>query len=177
MRTFRWMLACAALLPAAASAQADRDFRNAWFWGAKAGVTSFSTMTTKNKVAPLAGGEWLITRKRFGLYLAYDHALYSATAGIADIAGNVYGVNIRNLRRITAAGLMFPKVYGGFIRPYGGIGASLNLVSRAESMDRFANPSDQQIIDDEITERKERASFLVMGGCRRSTSGWRLSAR
>ncbi len=163
MRTFRWMLACAALAPTVASAQADREFRNSWFWGAKAGVTSFSTMTTKNKVAPLAGGEWMITRKRFGLYLAYDHALFNATAGIADIAGNVYGVNIRNLRRITAAGLMFPKAYG-FIRPYGGIGASLNLISRAQSMDVFANPSDQQILDDEISDRKDRASFLVMLG-------------
>jgi hypothetical protein len=163
MRTFRWMLGCAALVPAVASAQADRDFRDSWFWGAKAGVTSFSTLTTKNKVAPLAGGEWLITRRKFGLYLAYDHALYDATAGIADISGNVYGINIKNLRRITAAGLMFPKAYG-FIRPYLGLGASLNLVSRAESMDQFANPSDQQILEDEIADRKERASFLVMGG-------------
>jgi opacity protein-like surface antigen len=163
MRTFRWMLACAALVPAVASAQADRDFRNSWFWGGKAGVMTFSTMTTKNKVAPLVGGEWLITRKRFGLYLAYDHAIFDATAGIADMGGNVYGVNIRNLRRISAAGLMFPKTFG-VLRPYAGLGASLNLVSSAASMDQFANSGDQQILNDEIIDRKERASFLVMGG-------------
>ena len=163
MRTFRWMLACAALVPAVASAQADRDFRNSWFWGAKAGVSSFSTMTTKNKIAPLVGGEWLITRSKFGLYLAYDHSIYDATAGIADMSGNAFMIDIRNLRRITAAGLMFPKAYG-FIRPYAGLGASLNFISRASSVDRFSNPGDQQIIDDEIAERRDRASFLLMGG-------------
>jgi hypothetical protein len=163
MRTFRWMLACAALVPAVASAQADRDFRDSWFWGAKAGVASFSTLTTRNKIAPLVGGEWVITRSRFGLYLAYDHSIFDATAGIEDLSGNQYGINIRNLRRITAAGLIFPKAYG-FIRPYAGLGAAINFVSRAEPVDQFANPSDQQILEDEIADRKDRASFLVIGG-------------
>ena len=163
MRTFRWMLACAALVPAVASAQADRDFRNSWFWGAKAGVSSFSTLTTRNKMAPLVGGEWLITRTRFGLYLAYDHSFFDATAGIQDVGGNTYGINIRNLRRVTAAGLMFPRTFG-VIRPYLGLGASMNLISNARSVDQFSNPGDQAILDDEITDRKERASFLVMGG-------------
>lgn len=163
MRTFRWLLACAALVPAVASAQADREFRNSWFWGAKAGVSSFSTLTTRNKMAPLVGGEWLITRSRFGLYLAYDHSFYNATAGIEDMSGNKFGINIRNLRRISAAGLIFPKAYD-VIRPYVGLGASLNFISRASSVDRFSNPGDQQIIDDEIADRRDRASFLLMGG-------------
>ena len=163
MRTFRWMLACAALVPAVASAQADRDFRNSWFWGAKAGVASFSTMTTQNKMAPLVGGEWLITRSRFGLNLAYDHSFFDATAGIADVSGTPFEIDIRNLRRITAAGLIFPRTFG-VIRPYLGLGAALNFISRAQSRDQFANPGDQQIIDDEITDRKDRASFLIIGG-------------
>ena len=163
MRTFRWMLASAALVPAVASAQADRDFRDSWFWGAKAGVASFSTMTTQNKIAPLVGGEWLITRSRFGLYMAYDHSFFDATAGIADFSGNQFGIDIRNLRRITAAGLIFPKAYG-FIRPYLGLGAAINFVSRAEPVDQFADPNDQMILEDEISDRKDRASFLVMGG-------------
>jgi hypothetical protein len=163
MRTFRWMLAFAALIPAVASAQADRDFRNSWFWGAKAGVASFSTLTTQNKMAPMVGGEWLITRSRFGLNLAYDHSFFDATAGIEDLSGNQYGIMIRNLRRLTAAGLIFPKSYG-VIRPYLGLGAAINFVSRAEPVDQFANPSDQQILEEEIEDRKDRASFLVIGG-------------
>ena len=163
MRTFRWMLACAALVPAAASAQAARDFRNSWFWGAKAGIASFSTMTTQNKMAPLVGGEWLITRSRFGLNLAYDHSFYDATAGIEDFAGNQFEIDITNLRRITAAGLIFPRTFG-LIRPYLGLGAAINFVSKATPRDQFADPSDQQILEDEIEDRKDRASFLLIGG-------------
>ncbi|MDQ3243936.1 MAG: hypothetical protein M3Q09_09430 [Gemmatimonadota bacterium] len=45
MRKTSWIFArlmCAALVPAVADAQRMRDFEDSWFWGVKAGVSTFS---------------------------------------------------------------------------------------------------------------------------------------
>jgi hypothetical protein len=72
-------------------------------------------------------------------------------------------MELKDIRRYNMAAMIFPDM-GRWIRPYVGLGASLNFISRASSVDRFSNPSDQQIIDDEIADRRDRASFLLMGG-------------
>ena len=89
MRTFRWLAAaCAvAMLPAAIAAQSVRGFDDSWFWGAKAGVASFSTSQVSNATAPLVGGEWLITRSRFGLYISGDQTFFTETSGVEDFTG------------------------------------------------------------------------------------------
>ena len=77
-------VAIAVLLPATGSAQAGRNFRDSWIWGAKTGLMSFSTTTTKNAAAPMIGAEWLITRSRAALYVSLDQAFFNETVGLFD---------------------------------------------------------------------------------------------
>jgi hypothetical protein len=168
MRSFRWLvLGCATLLPALASAQTDRDFQNRWFWGVKGGVASFSTETVDNATAPTAGGEWLITRKRFGLYVAGDYAWFDETTTVPGVVSSFprEEVAVKNLRRVTVAGLAFPRAFGT-VRPYGGLGFSINWVTEAIPVREFGDDEDlvRRGVELEIAERKDRASVVLMGG-------------
>ena len=165
MRTFRWLAAaCAvAMLPAATAAQSVRGFNDSWFWGAKAGIASFSTTHVDNATAPLVGGEWLITRSRFGLYIAGDQSFFTEMTGIADFAGGQYDVEIKNLRRFTAAGLFFPKAFAA-LRPYGGLGLSINWIGDAVPTENFQSSDEAVFVSNEIADRRDRASFIFMLG-------------
>jgi hypothetical protein len=165
MRSFRWLaVGCTILVPALASGQSVRGFENSWYWGVKGGLASFSTETESNSTAPSVGGEWLITRTRFGLYISGDVSFFDETSAVPGFAGPE-PVAIENLRRATVAGLVFPKAFGS-LRPYGGLGVSLNWIGKAEPMRVFA--PDEQVEESylraEIEDRKDRASFLLMGG-------------
>ena len=71
-----------ALLAQPSAAQAGRQFKDAWFWGAKGGALVYSSnYNTDNAVAPLAGVDWMITRTYGGLYVSFDQAFFSANAG------------------------------------------------------------------------------------------------
>lgn len=159
MRSFRWLaVGCAAFLPAIASGQSERGFRDSWFWGVKGGVASFSTETVDNAVAPSVGVEWLITRTRFGLYLAGDMSFFDETTAIDGLGGPAE-VAVSDLRRAVVAGLFFPKAYGT-MRPYGGLGLSVNWVREATPTGDFGDDE----MAEEIADRKDRTSFLLMGG-------------
>ena len=166
MRTVRWMtsaLALAALLPATGAAQSSRLFENSWFWGAKAGVMSFSTTTASNKVAPMVGAEWLITRKQAALYLSADQSFFNSTSSFTDATGNVYPVNIKDMRRYSFALLAFP-VSWGTIRPYGGVGLAINLIQDATPSASITDPQQVAAADAKLADIKDRAAFLSMAG-------------
>jgi hypothetical protein len=165
MRTFRWLAAaCAvAMLPAATAAQSVRGFNDSWFWGAKAGIVSFSTSRAGNEAAPLVGGEWLITRSRFGLYLAGDQSFFTELTGLEDQMGGEYEIEIKDLRRFTAAGLFFPKAFDA-VRPYAGLGFAINWIGDAVATGSFSSPAEAAMVEDEIDERQDRASVVFMLG-------------
>lgn len=165
MRTFRWLAAFAAVavLPALAQAQAGRGFADSWFWGAKAGVTSFSTSQVQNVTAPLVGGEWVITRSRFALYIAGDQSFFTETSGIEDFTGGEYEIEIKDLRRATVAGLIFPKAFES-VRPYVGLGMSINWIGDAVPTENFQSSFEANYVNSEVAERRDRASFVFMAG-------------
>ena len=136
MRTVRWMssvLALVALTPVVSAAQSNRLFENAWFWGAKAGLMNFSTGNNNTTTAPLVGAEWLITRNRAGLYLSAEQAFFNTTGYVFDSNGQPYNVALKDSRRYTAALLAFPVNWGS-LRPYGGVGLSLNPATPVTSV-------------------------------------------
>src|SRR5437870_1383582 len=122
----RWNLRTGALalalatLPAAARAQDNRLFTDAWFWGAKAGLLNYSTAVGSNLHAPTFGADWLITRTHAGLYVAFDAAPLSDFTNIPDPlnAGGVRNVTLSGFKRISFAATAFPTQYGRF-RTYG----------------------------------------------------------
>jgi hypothetical protein len=166
MRTVRWMssvLALVVLTPVVSSAQSNRLFENAWFWGAKAGLMNFST-GIENKTAPLVGAEWLITRNRAGLYLSAEQAFFTATGYVPDGSGGTVNVDLKDSRRYTAALLAFP-VNWGTIRPYAGVGLSLNLIQHAtEQSGQVTDPDQDDAIATAIHDERDRVAFIMMGG-------------
>jgi len=166
MRTVRWMtsgLALVALLPAVGAAQSSRPFKDSWFWGAKAGIMTFSTMAVSNRVAPSIGFDWLVTRNRGGLYIAGEQFLFNSTAAVQDNAGTQYRVAIRDMRRYTAAALAFPVEWGS-VRPYGGVGFSMNLIRRVALIDQPTDSTMAVVVNSELANQKDRVSFIVMAG-------------
>src|SRR5687768_1679674 len=74
-----------ALDVSAAAAQSTRHFENSWFWGVKGGILSYQV---QSEISPpdnnggytwalMGGADWLITRKRAGLYLSFDHSFFN----------------------------------------------------------------------------------------------------
>lgn len=167
MRTVRWLtsgLALAALVPSLSAAQSSsRLFENSWFWGVKGGVMSFSTEADGNTAAPLAGVEWLITRTHGALYLSGEQSFFKATSSVQDRFGQDYRVAIRDMRRYTAAALAFPVTWGT-VRPYGGVGFSLNNIQRASLVDVPSTDTSSADVAAQLAQQKDRVSFITMAG-------------
>ena len=148
-------LALLALLPSTGRAQQGRNFRDAWFWGAKAGNMTYWTRMERHAQAPLIGGEWLITRSRGGLYLSLDQAVFTGKTLLPGYTDAAYQIDFKDMRRFTAAGFFFPGQVLHF-RPYGGIGFALNFIQQA----KWADPS----IDADISAYQNRASPIIIAG-------------
>jgi outer membrane protein W len=157
--------ALAALAPRAAQAQADREFENSWFWGVKGGVMQFWTANVNHAPGPLVGLDMLITRRNVGLNIALDHAFFDETATYPeyDFNGVALGTEgtarIRDMRRVSASLLAFPKRYGT-LRPYAGVGFALNIVQQADVIATDAGADAEESIEDV----RSRGSVLLTGG-------------
>ena len=155
------VVALVAMVPAIATAQANRPFQDSWFWGAKVGALAFSTTRIENGFAPTVGAEWLITRSKGALYVSLDRSFFSEESSIADatITGESV-VEVKDLTRLGFALLAFPKQYNN-VRPYGGLGVALNFIKDAVPSDGSGSSA---FTAGEIEEQKSRASFEVIAG-------------
>ena len=170
MRHLRVLTAAAALAAAlsqSSAAQDGRQFKDSWFWGIKGGGMLYSSETATNGSAPLVGAEWLITRTNGGLYLSFDQAFFNTTGGFVDrdpdsTAVFLRPVTLKNLRRFTAAAMVFPA-QTRTVHPYVGLGISLNQIASAS----LAGPINSQrfpIAQDSIQARKAAFSPIFIGG-------------
>lgn len=154
-----------ASMPSAAAAQDGRFFDDSWFWGLKAGVSTFTPTLGESETAPTFGAEWLITRSRGGLYVSLDQANINSTSAVFDPSAenSIRDVEVRNLRRIGVAALAFPKRFGR-VRPYAGLGLSLNVIGDARPL----AADNEGAIDDAVYERtddsRSQSGFLGMAG-------------
>ena len=164
-RLFFAGLLCAAILPASASAQRMRDFEDSWFWGVKGGVSAYSPVYGDAETAPTFGAEWLITRTHGALYVSVDQSNINAVSAVYDptAEGSVRPVEVDKLRRIGFAALMFPKKFG-VVRPYAGLGLSLNLIGDAFPLITAEEEDVTDAVYERIDDRKSQASLLGMGG-------------
>ena len=117
IRTLTAGLACAALLPAMAAAQAApqklRSFTDSWYWGAKGGVSMFGAVA-ENINAPTVGGEWMITHSRVAMYVSVEQAFFDTQGAVYDPSsvGSARIVDIKDSRRYNVQLFAFPKQYG-----------------------------------------------------------------
>jgi hypothetical protein len=166
LRVLTVAIGFAAVLSQPGAAQANRQFKDAWFWGLKAGALSYSSQSTDNGGAPLLGAEWLITRTKGGLYLSFDQAFLNTTGGFRDRdpdSSFTALTRLKNLRRYTVAGMVFP-IQRGNLHPYGGLGAALNHIGGAALQTGSSNPARYAIALDSIQSKKAAISPIFIGG-------------
>jgi hypothetical protein len=153
----------AALLAQPSAAQGGRQFKDAWFWGAKTGTLVYSSATSNGSAAPLFGGEWLITRTNGGLYIAFDQTYLTTQGGFAgrDLTGQSITnfVDVTNLRRATAAMMVFPMQRPN-IHPYAGLGFAFYQLGHVHLASGSASPA----AADSIQARKTTASPILIVG-------------
>jgi hypothetical protein len=137
------LIACFALPAAAtANAQGPRPFRDSWFWGGFGGMTSYTPVNSidpaaagTSTVAAQVGADWMITRHRGGLYASFGQAFVTSQGAVingptsADTGFRI--VDVKGLRRVNVAAMMFP---GDFVRmhPYIGFGLAFDYLASAQ---------------------------------------------
>ncbi len=166
IRALALVLSLAALCAPSASAQEGRQFKDAWFWGAKTGGLVFSSASSNHTAAPLLGGEWLITRTRGGLYLSFDQAFFSTSGAFQDRdvdSSFVRPVELRNLRRFTLGGFVFPAQTDRY-HPYGGVGMTLSQVAGASFPTGFSSSQRYAIALDSLQAKRTSFSPVFIGG-------------
>lgn len=170
MRTIRVLAALFALLtvPQIAGAQEGRLFKDSWFWGAKVGSMKFETVESKG-YAQLIGAEWLITRTRGALYLAADETFFgddsfSAVDNPYNTTNGRAPIILRDMRRFTVAGMVFPTMKRGYLRPYAGAGFVLMEFHAATPETQSTNSGENQYVLTELENAKSGASLLGIVG-------------
>ena len=156
----------AALLSQSSAAQDARQFKDAWFWGIKGGGLLYSSASTKGTGAPLVGAEWLITRKNGGLYLSFDQAFLTTTGGFIDRDPDsifVRNVTLKNLRRFTMAGMIFPAQTRN-LHPYAGAGLAFNQIGGAALLTGPTNSAGILVAQDSIQSKKVAFSPIFLAG-------------
>ncbi len=156
-----------ALLAQPSAAQAGRQFKDAWFWGAKGGALVYSSnYSTDGAVAPLAGIDWMITRTYGGLYVSVDQSFFSTQGsfkevGLTGLQDRV--VTLNNLQRISAAIVGFP-MQSPTLHPYVGLGAGMNRIGSVGSTTPFDNAAQLNAAADSVqSKRVAFAPFLLAG--------------
>ena len=156
----------AALLSQSSAAQDDRQFKDAWFFGAKAGAMSYASASTSNGGAPLVGAEMLITRSRGGLYISLDQAFLTTDGGFQDRdpdSSFVRKARLKNLRRFTMAGMIFPMQTRN-LHPYLGGGLAFNQIASAALLTGTTNSARYLIALDSIQSKKAAFTPTLIGG-------------
>ena len=171
-------LVCGSPVPTAAKRRlslrdaADRDgtarssFKDAWFWGVKAGGMDFNSATTSHRQAP-ARVEWLITRSTVGCTSRTPkpsspiRQRFSPTP-TRRIRCRV--INLKNMRRLDMAAMAFPG-NNSYVHPYAGIGFSLKQISGAAPADmNFVNMDEYNATQAYITQLRTGVSpYFVVG--------------
>jgi hypothetical protein len=184
MRTIRALTiasAIAAVLPNAAAAQHGRQFKDAWFWGVKAGGLALADTTQKYQGHPLAGVEWLITRSHAGLYVSASQAFFTTQAltfrdpnSPADSGLRV--IDLQNMRKLDLALMAFPGRHDR-IHPYVGAGFSLEQIASATPQGPFGNVDQIAFAQATIQDRKVMISPMFIAGIQGRASWFSVFAQ
>ena len=159
------------VVSASANAQEMRNFDNSWFWGFKSGVNSFSVPGHGNTSTVDLGIDWLITRQKGGLYVSGNQSVFERDLEFIDPTSNTgqRTVRVNDLRRITLAGVVFPKHFGG-ITPYGGVGYMIAVLGDARIFVDSANTFPSNAFFDEVDRERSRSAVVGLAGIQIQTS-------
>jgi len=153
------------VVSASANAQGVRNFDNSWFWGFKSGVNTFAAPGHGNTSTVDLGIDWLITRSRGGLYVSGNQSIFQRSVEVPDATArrNERTVLVNDLRRISLAGVAFPKHFGG-ITPYGGVGYTIAVLGDARIVVDSADTFPNNAFFDNVESRRSRGAVFGMAG-------------
>ena len=159
------------VVSASANAQGVRNFDNSWFWGFKSGVNTFAAPGHGNTSTVDLGIDWLITRSRGGLYVSGNQSIFQRSVEVSDATArrNERTVLVNDLRRISLAGVAFPKHFGA-ITPYGGLGYTIAVLGDARIVVDSADTFPNNAFFDNVESRRSRGAVFGMAGIQIQTS-------
>jgi hypothetical protein len=159
------------VVSASAQAQEMKNFDNSWFWGFKSGINSFAVPGHGNTSTVDLGLDWVITRTRGGLYVSANQSVFERDLEFLDPTSNTgqRTVRVNDMRRITVAGLAFPKHFGG-ITPYAGLGFMIAVLGDARVFVDSANTFPTNSFLDEVERERSRSTAMGMAGVQIQTS-------
>ena len=152
------------VVSASANAQEMKNFDNSWFWGFKSGINTFSVPGHGNTSTVDLGVDWVITRTKGGLYVSANQSIFERDIVLFDVgAATDRTVRVNDLRRITVAGVAFPKHFGG-ITPYAGVGYTIVVLGDARIFVDSASTFPSNAFFDAVDEARSRGAVVGMGG-------------
>jgi hypothetical protein len=165
LRAVAVALVATVVVSAGANAQGVRNFDNSWFWGFKSGINTFSVPGGGNTSTVDLGIDWLITRTKGGLYVSGNQSIFERDLQFADPSSNTgeRTVRVNDMRRITVAGVAFPKHFGG-ITPYAGVGYSIVVLGDARVFVDSANTFPTNAFLDEVERERSRGAVVGLAG-------------
>ena len=156
----------------------NRNFDDSWFWGFKAGLNTFAVPGKGNRTTPDLGIDWLITRSKGGLYVSANQSIFQRDLDFADPASNTgtRTVRVNDMRRLSVAGVAFPKHFGG-ITPYAGLGYTITVLGDARIFVDSANTFPDNSFFDAVESERSRGAVLGMVGVQVQTKRAALFAQ
>jgi hypothetical protein len=153
------------VVSASANAQTVRNFDNSWFWGFKTGINTFSVPGHGNAATVDFGVDWLITRTKGGLYVSGNQSIFERDLEFLDPTSNTgqRTVRVNDMRRITVAGVAFPKHFGG-ITPYAGAGYMIAVLGDARIFVDSVNTFPTNAFLDEVERERSRGAVVGLAG-------------
>jgi hypothetical protein len=165
LRAVAVALVATVVVSAGANAQAVRNFDNSWFWGFKSGINTFSVPGGGNTSTVDLGIDWLITRTKGGLYVSGNQSVFERDLEFGDPSSNTgqRTIRVNDMRRITMAGVAFPKHFGG-ITPYAGVGYTIVVLGDARVFVDSANTFPTNAFLDEVERERSRGAVVGLAG-------------
>jgi len=164
LRAIAVALVATVVVSASANAQ-NRDFDNSWFWGFKTGINTFSVPGHGNTSTVDLGIDWMITRTKGGLYVSANQSVFERDLEFLDptsLSGQ-RTVRVNDMRRLTVAGVAFPKHFGG-ITPYAGLGYTIAVLGDARVFVDSANSFPNNAFLDQVESERSRGAVMGMAG-------------
>ena len=164
LRAVAVALVATVVVSSSASAQM-RNFDNSWFWGFKSGINTFSVPGHGNTSTVDLGIDWLITRTRGGLYVSANQSIFERDLEFLDptsLTGQ-RTIRVNDMRRISLAGVAFPKHFGA-ITPYAGLGFTIAVLGDARVFVDSANTFPNNSFLDEVEKERSRSAVMGLAG-------------
>ena len=131
----------------------------------ESGVNSFSVPGHGNTSTVDLGVDWLITRTKGGLYVSGNQSVFERDLEFLDPTSNTgqRTVRVNDMRRITVAGVAFPKHFGG-ITPYAGAGYMIAVLGDARIFVDSVNTFPTNAFLDEVERERSRGAVVGLAG-------------